>query len=94
MNALPPLSIEITGALFGVLGTVLLALRGPRAGLGFVAYLVSNCAWIASSWMQGQWPLFWQQVAFLASSCLGIWVWIARPRLAERDRAWDLKDGP
>ena len=75
------LTLEILAALFGVLGTVLLALNGPRAGWGFAAYLVSNCAWLTSSWSQGQWPLFAQQLAFLASSALGIWVWLVRPRV-------------
>jgi len=74
------LAIEILAAAFGVLGTVLLALRGPRAGWGFVAYLASNAGWLTSSWVQGQWPLFTQQLAFLASSLLGIWVWLLLPR--------------
>jgi hypothetical protein len=73
-------TIELVAAAFGVLGTVLLALRGPRAGWGFVAYLASNAAWLATSWAQGQWPLFTQQLAFMASSLLGIWLWILRPR--------------
>jgi hypothetical protein len=76
------LAIEWGGACFGVLGTILLALNGPRAGWGFVAYLASNLAWIASSWMQGQWPLLTQQIIFLASSLLGIWVWLVQPHVS------------
>jgi len=83
------LTIEILAAAFGVLGTVLLALNGPRAGWGFVAYLVSNMAWLASSWMQGQWPLFAQQLAFLASSLLGTWLWLVRPRLRAIDQLFN-----
>lgn len=82
--------IEWVGAAFGVLGTVLLALRGPRAGLGFVAYLVSNVCWLTASWTQGQWPLFGQQLAFLASSLLGIWLWILRPAIEAADKLFDL----
>lgn len=39
-------TIEWTAALFGMLGAVLLALKGQRAGWGFVAYLASNAGWI------------------------------------------------
>jgi len=83
------LTIEWVGAFFGVLGTVLLALRGPRAGMGFVAYLVSNACWLTSSWIQLQWPLFGQQMAFLASSLLGIWLWLVQPWLANLDELFD-----
>jgi len=48
------LALELTGAAFGVLGTVLLALNGRRAGWGFVAYLASNAAWIGFAWIHGR----------------------------------------
>lgn len=81
--------IEIVAACFGGLGTIVLALNGPRAGRGFLAYLVSNACWLTSSWIQGQWPLFAQQLAFLASSLLGIWIWIVRPALKAVDDLFD-----
>jgi hypothetical protein len=71
--------IEIGAALAGMTGAVVLALNGPRAGWGFVLYLASNAAWIAASWVQGQWPLFTQQLVFAAVSVLGIWVWLVKP---------------
>ncbi len=74
------LFIELAAAAFGVLGTVLLALNGPRAGWGFVAYLVSNAGWIAFAWMHAHWGLLAQQIAFTASSLLGAYVWLWRPR--------------
>ena len=73
------LAVELTAAFFGVLGTVLLALRGPRAGWGFVAYLVSNAGWIAFAWWHQHWGLLAQQIAFTASSVLGVWMWLVRP---------------
>jgi len=73
------LTIEISAAAFGVLGTVLLALNGPRAGWGFVAYLVSNAGWIAFAWIHAHWALLAQQLAFTASSTLGVWVWLIKP---------------
>lgn len=75
-------TIELLAAAFGVLGTVLLALNGPRAGWGFVAYLASNAGWIAFAWIHSHWGLLAQQIAFTASSLLGVWVWLVRPCLA------------
>ena len=84
MTAAPTLTLELTAAAFGVLGTMLLALKGPRAGWGFVAYLVSNAGWIAFAWRLGHWGLLAQQVAFTASSLLGVWVWLIQPIRARR----------
>lgn len=78
------LLIELTAATFGVLGTVLLALNGRLAGWGFVAYLASNAGWIAFAWIHSHWGMLAQQLAFTASSLLGIWVWLVRPRLTEK----------
>ena len=73
------LALEIAAAACGVLGTVLLALNGPRAGWGFVAYLASNAGWIWFAWWHGHWAMLVQQLAFTASSLLGIWLWLVRP---------------
>jgi hypothetical protein len=73
------LYIELAAAAFGVLGTVLLALNGPRAGWGFVAYLASNAGWIAFAWIHSHWGLLAQQLAFTVSSLLGVWVWLVKP---------------
>lgn len=81
MNAHSSLAIGIIAAVFGVAGTLLLAIKSRKAGWGFVAYLVSNIAWLADAWIRGHWPLFAQQLAFLASSLVGIWVWLLRPRV-------------
>lgn len=81
--------IEWAAALFGVWGTVLLALKGPRAGWGFVAYLASNAGWIAFAWHGGHWGLLSQQIVFVASSLLGIWVWLLRPALQALDDLFD-----
>ena len=77
--------IELTAAVFGVLGTLLLALKGPRAGWGFVAYLVSNAGWIAFALIHHHWGLLAQQVAFTASSGLGIYVWLWKPRAIQKE---------
>lgn len=79
----PIILIEIVAAAFGVLGTVLLALRGPRAGWGFVAYLVSNAGWIGFAWIHGHWAMLAQQLAFAVSSLVGVWMWLLKPMLDE-----------
>jgi len=79
--------IELIAAAFGVLGTVLLALNGPRAGWGFVAYLVSNAGWIASAITHQHWGLLAQQLAFTASSVLGAYVWLWKPWRHHADQA-------
>ena len=74
-------TLDIVSAFFGLLGTVLLAMRGPRAGWGFVAYLVSNIGWLVFARHHGHQGLFWQQCGFLAMSLWGIWTWLLRPAL-------------
>lgn len=75
------LLIELAAALFGVVGTLLLAFNGRNAGWGFVAYLVSNAGWIAFAWIHGHWGMLVQQLFFTASSLIGIWVWLLKPAL-------------
>lgn len=76
--------IELTAAAFGVLGTLLLALKGSRAGWGFVAYLVSNAGWIWFALAHQHWGLLAQQIAFTASSLVGAYVWLWKPRKARQ----------
>jgi nicotinamide riboside transporter PnuC len=89
----PTLIIELTAAAFGVLGTVLLALNGARAGWGFVAFLASNAGWIAFAWMHSHWAMLAQQLAFTVSSLLGVWVWLVKPRKPAARRASKPKPG-
>ena len=79
VNGLP--YIEISAALMGVVGTLLLAGRSRLAGWGFVAYLVSNAGWLVFSWDMALWALFAQQLVFTACSLYGVWTWLVRPKL-------------
>lgn len=79
MNGLP--YIEISAALMGAVGTLLLAGRSRLAGWGFVAYLVSNAGWLVFSWDMALWALFAQQLVFTACSLYGVWTWLVRPKL-------------
>jgi hypothetical protein len=78
--------VEALAASFGIIGTVLLALNGRRAGWGFVAFLASNVGWIAFATMQDHWGLLAQQVCFTATSLLGIWIWLVRPAMQKAQK--------
>jgi nicotinamide riboside transporter PnuC len=72
---------ELTAAAFGILGTLMLALNGRRAGWGFVAFMCSNIAWILFAIEHGFLALLLQHIAFSATSALGVYVWlIKRPQ--------------
>lgn len=73
--------IEWLAAVTAVAGTLMLARKGPRAGWGFVLYLVSNAGWIASALHHGAWALLAQQAVFVATSCWGVWTWLVQPLL-------------
>lgn len=86
---LNPLFIELLAAIFGIVGTLLLATKGRFAGWGFVAFLGSNAGWLAFSYSHEHWFMFAQQVGFTVSSLLGIWVWVVGPWLTELVELFD-----
>lgn len=71
---------EAIAAATGLLGSYLLAGGGRWAGIGWLAFLASNAAWLWFAWRQSHPGLFLQQVGFTGSSLLGIWIWLIRPR--------------
>lgn len=75
------LLIEIIAAVFGIVGTLLLATNGRFAGYGFIAFLVSNAGWLSFSFAHAHWFMFAQQVGFTISSLIGAWVWIVKPAI-------------
>ena len=72
-------AIELLAAACAVVGTVKLARNRPGAGWGFVWYLASNAGWIVFALQHRQWPLLAQQVVFIGSSVLGVWLWLVKP---------------
>ena len=67
---LPPL--DWIGSLLAMAGSVLVASYSRWAPLGWVCYLISNTAWIAYAWSQGdQRALLLQQCFFMVISALG-----------------------
>ncbi|MEQ1659913.1 MAG: nicotinamide mononucleotide transporter [Hylemonella sp.] len=80
-------ALEALGAATGVLGTALLAFKTRWAGLGFVAYLVSNVALILFFLDHGLNGLLLMQAVFTVFSVVGIWQWLVVPNW-ERFGAW------
>lgn len=72
---------DFAGLVCGVAGTLLLAMKGRRAGWGFVAYLASNLAWMSFAYEHALTKLFAQHAIFAVSSLIGVWMWLVRPRL-------------
>lgn len=90
--------LEMVGAASGVLGTALLALHNRWSGWGFVAYLVSNAAWILFALEHSHGGLLLQQAAFTLFALVGVWRWLVVPgwnRLGDwLDEALDWGDTP
>lgn len=76
--------IELTAAMCGLTGTLLLATKGRWAGWGFVAFLCSNAGWLAFAWEHGHQFMFIQQIGFTLSSFIGIWKWLIEPAIEAR----------
>lgn len=73
------LLLSYLGAVFGIGGNLLLGFKTHWAGMGFVAFLISNVLWLVVAYGRGDWPLFTQQVFFLVGSLIGIWKWLIEP---------------
>lgn len=67
---------EWGGAIFGLLGSVLLASHSPVSGYGFIAFLVSNMLWLSFGLRTRTWGLVAMQTGFTATSMVGIMRWL------------------
>lgn len=63
------------GSIFGLIGSLLLALHVPYSGYGFLAYLGSNFAWLYHGVKTRTWALVVMQVGFTATSLVGLRNW-------------------
>jgi hypothetical protein len=64
------------GSIFGLIGSLLLALHVPYSGYGFLAYLGSNFAWLYHGVKTRTWALVVMQVGFTATSLVGLRNWV------------------
>jgi drug/metabolite transporter (DMT)-like permease len=69
-------ALDWIGCIFGVAGAFLLATRTRYSGWGFVLFLVSNLAWGWYGVLTKTESMIIMQVAFTATSLLGIWRWV------------------
>jgi hypothetical protein len=67
--------LEWTGALFGLLGSALLAANKDWSRWGFVAFLLSNFCLIGYALEHRAWGLLAMQVGFTITSYVGIYRW-------------------
>lgn len=68
--------IEWLGSVTGLLGAGLLALNSSISGYGFIAFLISNCCWIAFGISIRSRPMIAMQAGFTATSLVGIYRWL------------------
>ncbi|WP_343590130.1 hypothetical protein [Paracidovorax wautersii] len=66
------------GAMCGIVGALMLAMQAMQ-GWGFMAFALSNVAWLIASRMQRQTALHLQQWVFLGCSLVGLWNWWLGP---------------
>lgn len=74
--------VEWSGAILGLTGSLLLALRLDISGYGFLAFLVSNVCWLYFGVRNRAWGLVTMQAGFTATSLMGLYNWFGRPLLA------------
>lgn len=68
-------NFEYIGCGFGLLGALLFSLNCKHSGWGFVAFLVSNVAWITFAVQNGINGLLVMQFGFTITSLIGIYRW-------------------
>lgn len=73
--------VELFAMTCGLLGSLLLALKGDRAALGWLLFAASNVGWLSFAHGHGHWFMFIQQIGFSITSAIGIWRWLIEPAI-------------
>lgn len=76
----PLLLVELFASVCGLLGSLLLAMKGRAAPWGWVCFALSNIGWLTFSYGYSHWFLLVQQIGFSITSAIGIWKWLIEPR--------------
>lgn len=74
--------VELFSMSCALLGSLLLALKGKRAGWGWVLFAFSNAGWIVFANGYGHWFFLLQQIGFSITSAIGIWRYLVKPPAA------------
>lgn len=79
-----PVMIEIIATACGLLGSLVLSLKGNRAAWGWLLFAMSNVGWLAFSFDHSHWFMFLQQIGFSITSAIGLWNWLIVPAIERR----------
>lgn len=71
--------IEWSGAILGLMGSAILALKLDVSGYGWVAFLLSNVCWLAFGFKTKAWGLVTMQIGFSVTSVIGLYNWLIKP---------------
>lgn len=74
--------LELFSTSCALLGSLVLALKGRRAGWGWVLFACSNAGWIVFADGHGHWFFLLQQIGFSVTSAIGIWRYLIKPPAA------------
>lgn len=72
--------LQYLGSATGIIGALLLALNIESSRFGYVAYLVSNVAWLAFGWLFSVQGLVIMQSVFLVTTIIGLRNWFGDGR--------------
>lgn len=75
------LFIELFATACGLLGSLVLSLKGNRAAWGWLLFAMSNAGWLVFSFGHSHWFMFIQQIGFSITSAIGIWKWLIEPAI-------------
>jgi len=68
--------VEWFGSITGLLGSLILGLNTSFSGWGFVAFLLSNAAWLTYGFKTKTWSMVAMQIGFTVTSSIGVWRWL------------------
>lgn len=67
--------LQYLGSATGIIGALLLALNNEWSRFGYVAFLVSNIAWLSFGWLFGVEGMVIMQAVFLVTTAIGLRNW-------------------
>lgn len=76
--------VELFATACGLFGSLLLALKGRQAPLGWLFFAASNIGWLSFANGHGHQFMFVQQIGFSITSAIGLWNWLIVPAIERR----------
>lgn len=73
--------LELVGAVFGIGGALVIALKIQGFEFGWVAFVISSVALTLFAYRIKAWWLLAQQVFFMATNTIGVWNWLILPAI-------------